>query len=565
MSTEIRRQSPSWKAAGLAAVLAFGGILYDHGRRLGVLEYFDFFPVFLVAVIALTVRALQASESLKKRQWRAEPISLGLALLFYCGSIWAQSPWLGFASFFLLGNSLLVAEPTARSSWRLLILLIPLPMELDSRLIHELQRISSLYASRLLDFSGIPHLMRGNVLELPSNRFFVEEACSGIGSVYLLTAATALYVVLSQMRLIRGLPLLASVPWWAIVSNVVRIVVIAATAHLWQIDLSHGWQHETLGIAAMLLAFCGIWSTRFLSDFLFGPIIKAPPIKAIRLVDEGQHPDLTPVVLWELITMSDRSKVYTGERSGYTIDASRRKFSRALFFGLLIAGTAYWAVVYRDIFGQPTENTAALNHGADTRSVRPFAALNQASFENLQNIVVTDFRTETDGERISLGGELPRVWTSETQFGEAKLLLNGPFNSELNLPQTLKSEEWKIERTTVGKMNGQASGSHLLTIHATDPQNRRVRVHSCQLRPSGELLLVEDKNETSIVDQLENGFKQSAAIASEGTTWTLVLMTQVTGQSLDAEVRAEQLLLGDIVRELKIHLKHFSPRGPEAE
>ncbi len=72
----------------------------------------------------------------------------------------------------------------------LLIITIPLPFNLDERLIKDLQLTSSNSASAILDLAGVLHLQSGNVLEIRTGKLFVDRACSGVGSLYALAAIT---------------------------------------------------------------------------------------------------------------------------------------------------------------------------------------------------------------------------------------------------------------------------------------------------------------------------------------------------------------------------------------
>jgi hypothetical protein len=65
--------------------------------------------------------------------------------------------------------------------------------------------------SALLDVASVSHLMAGNIVEVTDRKFFVEEACSGIGAVFLLLASAAVYAAWKELRIVVGLPLLIAV------------------------------------------------------------------------------------------------------------------------------------------------------------------------------------------------------------------------------------------------------------------------------------------------------------------------------------------------------------------
>ena len=65
----------------------------------------------------------------------------------------------------------------------LLVFMIRLPLFLYQQITFPLQILASTVAAHALQWIGIPVLRDGNVLELPSQRLAVVEACSGIRSI----------------------------------------------------------------------------------------------------------------------------------------------------------------------------------------------------------------------------------------------------------------------------------------------------------------------------------------------------------------------------------------------
>ena len=252
---------------GLPAAAAYGPLLWAHGQRLWAKEHFQFFPVYLAAVLYVVWQSFGSESSPPKGRWRVEPVTLCLGVTSLAVAWVIYSPWLAALSLLLVGNAALAWFPRTRQSWRLLILLIPLPLNLDQRLILRLQAVSSQLASRALDVLDIPHLRQGNVMELPSRRLFVEEACSGINSVYLLLAAVLFYIVLARARWILAVPLVMSTIAWSILANAFRITAIAVADQSWQIDLTAGVPHDLIGIATTLFALLAIFSTNSLLQF----------------------------------------------------------------------------------------------------------------------------------------------------------------------------------------------------------------------------------------------------------------------------------------------------------
>ena len=100
----------------------------------------------------------------------------------------------------------------------LLLFMIPLPALIYNQITFPLQILASSVAETILSFSGIPVLRDGNILELPSQRLSVVEACSGIRSLLSLTFLSLVYGTMFDKR-----------PWvkWALLAGIVPIAIAA--------------------------------------------------------------------------------------------------------------------------------------------------------------------------------------------------------------------------------------------------------------------------------------------------------------------------------------------------
>ncbi|MCC6508347.1 MAG: exosortase U [Pirellulaceae bacterium] len=225
--------------------------------------HFQFFPLAWLAFGALiTTRSeLKWSSSLGRRRlgsvvWAAGVLAgLAGALLF--------SPWLGQAACVLCISGwgwlrLATVPPFRWFGWSLLLwITVPLPGQLDANLINGLQRISAESAGGLLDLIGIAHLRQGTLIEIRAGKLFVDEACSGIDSLYSLVAIALLMMLWQARPLVVGFFTVITVPIWAWLGNVLRLTTIVICLDRWQVDLSHGWQHTALGFVTFgLSALC---------------------------------------------------------------------------------------------------------------------------------------------------------------------------------------------------------------------------------------------------------------------------------------------------------------------
>lgn len=541
-------QHARWKILAVAAVAAYSGPLAELGHRLWQYDYFRFYPVFLVAVMTVTIGRMREAEKLPDRKWRVEPLSFAFAFLLLTAALWFWSPWLGAVSALLLGDSLLPHMVSARQSWRLLFLLIPLPLGLDERLVHKLQRISSEQAGWILDFLNVPHLMRGNVLELADRRFFVAEACSGISSVYLMLAATALYIVLQQMRLIRAIPLLLSVVWWAIVTNDLRIVSIALAHQLLHVDLATGWQHEALGVTLMLMAFGGIWTTRCLLDFLLGPI------GLERSPEDRKSKVLTPMILWDIATTTSTRWVLPDAPHAWSIKVSRSRLLRILPLPLFGFATVYWGMVLRPELSDTVSSHAFSEHTPlPTPVFDPLRKLDAHLFDEVPGVSVREFSTSLQGAEVG-SKDIPvsSEWKVSTPSGNATLVVSGPFFQWPQAHRDFLQRGWRLEDREVHSVPGQPPAQNLVTVRLLDEKEHRKRLHFATIRPSGELVTVPRRlGADGLVEQLQANLTDTLTADPESVLWQLQFLMDVPGQSVDTEVRTEHHLFGQLLQRLQ--------------
>ncbi|MEP6591982.1 MAG: exosortase/archaeosortase family protein [Gemmatimonadota bacterium] len=151
----------------------------------------------------------------------------------------------------------------ARAWWlpiTLLLLAIPLPALVTNKLAIPLQFKASQLGTSLIRWRHIPVLASGNVINIPGQRLFVAEACSGLRS---LTALIALGVMIGGMYLAtlpaRLLLLALAIPV-AIIVNGIRIFLTAFLMYFVDPALGRGFMHESEGWALFLVAFVALGS-----------------------------------------------------------------------------------------------------------------------------------------------------------------------------------------------------------------------------------------------------------------------------------------------------------------
>jgi exosortase len=136
----------------------------------------------------------------------------------------------------------------------LLLMAVPIPAIVMTRLTLPLQFAASSMAETTLTGVGIPVLREGNVLVLPNATLQVADACSGIRSlVSLVTMALVIARFADRRWVARVAIVLASVPV-AIVVNGIRVATTALTTYWIGPVMLEGIVHEGLGWLMFLVA-----------------------------------------------------------------------------------------------------------------------------------------------------------------------------------------------------------------------------------------------------------------------------------------------------------------------
>ncbi len=157
-------------------------------------------------------------------------------------------------------------------AWVLLWLVLPLPFNLEERLVSFLQPRTARWSSQVLDLLGVSHHVTGQMVVAPGQRFFVADAWSGIHSFLTVLAFSLFFVFWMRRQPLHGILLVFLSLLWALAENVVRIVGVAYPYAKWQIDVLTGWRYEVLGWSLFALTLLFILSTDRLLEFLLAPI-----------------------------------------------------------------------------------------------------------------------------------------------------------------------------------------------------------------------------------------------------------------------------------------------------
>lgn len=274
------------------ALLSLAPMLWLQCNSLWSRPHLQFFPMAWIAFGYFFVQRFSGLSTTTSR-WRqfASGSILVLALVAAGEAVLISSPWLSYVAGVLVVISWLLLR-AGNMSWQsaiaitsLLWITVPLPAGYDKKMIQYLQAQSSFAASSVLDVVKIAHLREGNILQLLEKRLFVDEACSGVDSLYALMAISLTLVLFMRQRLLVAICALSMVIVWASCGNILRLVLIVFGLHWVGIDLSSGTPHTILGLSVFCIAFA--------CDFAF---IRFLGVLAERIVsDREKQSESTPI------------------------------------------------------------------------------------------------------------------------------------------------------------------------------------------------------------------------------------------------------------------------------
>ena len=142
-----------------------------------------------------------------------------------------------------------------------LVFLIPLPGNLVDTLTGSLKQVVSSVAENILYFAGYPVARSGVVLSVGPYQLLVADACSGLKSMFSLSAMGFLYIYLMQHTswVRNGLLIAALIPI-AFLANVVRVMVLILVTYHFGDAAGQGFVHDAAGIVLFVVAilFLGV-------------------------------------------------------------------------------------------------------------------------------------------------------------------------------------------------------------------------------------------------------------------------------------------------------------------
>ncbi|GEM_PF-705783 len=238
-------------------------------------DHYQYFPLILIAFGWLVSIRRPGIQWLPEQSFSIRhALYLSVSGLLFIAAVRANSNLLGLLSCLLtLWTSVwyfggLSAAGALRGPFCFLLMLAPLPLNLDQQLIVNLQVLASDVASRALDLAGIRHTLSGIVVQTTSKLFLVEETCSGIHSLFSAVAAMLLFCVYQRYGWFRIVMTVAATVFWVVLANAIRVFLVVYSESRFAYSLDTGWRHEALGVLTYVTAMFLSLSTDQLFRFM---------------------------------------------------------------------------------------------------------------------------------------------------------------------------------------------------------------------------------------------------------------------------------------------------------
>jgi exosortase len=259
-------------------------LLLTYFYSLWQIEQYGFFVVLLLSIGAMFYARWDRVLRLPSNKTSKSLLAIGIAIILAASFLW--SPWLGYLGFLLSFSSFALTqhekpekeghEPiSAGTLFYLSIapwLCLRPPLSLDQKLTLYLQHLTARLSSYVLDLLAIPHHITGVVFDLTGGKLFVEEACSGVQSLFALLCIALLFLALNRRPILLAPFYVAAAIFSAGLLNLVRVTSIAVAQEWYSTDLTKGISHDALGYLCLVLAVLLLASFDRLFRVIFFPL-----------------------------------------------------------------------------------------------------------------------------------------------------------------------------------------------------------------------------------------------------------------------------------------------------
>ncbi len=139
------------------------------------------------------------------------------------------------------------------------VFMLPLPGTFTDALTGPLKQQVSAIAEQILYLAGYPIARNGVVLTVGQYEMLVADACSGLNTMFSLTALGVLFMYITGRKsVLHNAIMLASILPIAFIANVVRVLVLILITYHFGDEAGQGYLHGSAGIVLLLAAVAAL-------------------------------------------------------------------------------------------------------------------------------------------------------------------------------------------------------------------------------------------------------------------------------------------------------------------
>lgn len=251
-----------WVPVIAGLLVLFGPTFYDMSRNIWTKDDFAHGPIILVVIVWLIWDKRQV---LLAAPTRTAPIQglvvLIFGLLLYVVGRSQEIVLFEIGSLIPILAGVLLAMrgwPGLRAMWFMLLFigyLVPLPGFFVDDVTGPLKQSVSTIAAQILYTAGYPIAHEGVILTIGRYQLLVADACSGLNSMFSLSALGLLYLYLMKYKswLHNGLILVSLLPI-AFCANIVRVIILVLVTYHFGDAAGQGFVHGFSGMVLFVTA-----------------------------------------------------------------------------------------------------------------------------------------------------------------------------------------------------------------------------------------------------------------------------------------------------------------------
>ena len=559
-SYDINRKSPSdfsgllrriglraeWSAilTGCLLIVVFLALirpLTDLAKIMMSREYYQHLPIVLLAAFALAIQRFRAQpvspvfETSYRVAMQAAIAGFLTCCVYVLPSHWAAAP----AAIFTLCAAVNFyggREAATRMAGPVILAAscIPLPFQLDSRLVLDMQRLATWFASIWLDFFGVLHLTTGVAIQTLTRNYLVEDACSGISSTFAAITIGIGYGIFVNYRLPRLVLVVVQMIFWVVLTNAIRVFLVVYFGYAYDIDLTSSATHIALGVMTFAIGIMLAIS----SDHLLNYIFAVNTVNSAAVTEGNRyrmafldHP------------IHSRSVVLGGALFSLGVLAMTFAYSRYSTSGVLASTTTL----------ELLNEKSLIDNRALDQSLLP---------SHIEGWSMIGFEVKEQTENTAFGGLRSLIWRYSNGGRQVAVSIDGPYADWHPLELCYQAIGWNLSSRAHFSVPHFNSGPVLDDLRLRRPPFDHAHVSFVCLGPKGQFVPptpILDGIRDSLFTRLGWGIQDRPNL---GGGVIQVQILDVTPMELEETQREEnRQLLGAVVHHVLQHCKIIPPSG----